>query len=317
MLEVRSLRPEEVRRALLEGGGFLLRGALDEALRRSVLAAARGFFALPAPVKAALGIERSPHFRGYSEMHNERDFREQIHFGRELPAAGEEPVYRRLEGPNLWPPDPGFRSVMLEYMSAAARAGEGVLGCIAEGLGFAREMFAGIAEDGYLLMKLIGYHPQRGGHEARPGVAAHVDFSWVTLTLEDGEGLSICRPDGVWVDVALVPGALWVHPGEILSFATSGLYEATPHRVVNRSSDRMRISIPLFINPALSSTVRVMTPFLASTGRRAEGSREHVHRVLRPSEAPLSLPFGEAEWSRKGLDGWCAECSSGRAEGIP
>jgi isopenicillin N synthase-like dioxygenase len=310
VVELRSLRPEEVRRALLEGGGFLLRGALDEALCRAVLAAARGFFALPAPEKAALGIARSPHFRGYSELHNERDFREQIHFGRELPAAGEAPAYQRLEGPNLWPPDPGFRGVILEYMRSAAEVGERVLASIAEGLGHEQGAFAGIAEDGYLLMKLIGYHPQRGGDAARPGVAAHVDFSWVTLTLEDGEGLSIRRPDGVWVDVALAPGAVWVHPGEILSFATSGLYDATPHRVVNRSTDRMRVSIPLFINPALSSTVASIP---APAPAPAPDFREHIHRVLRPSEAPLSLPFGEAEWRRKGLDGWCADCSVNRS----
>jgi hypothetical protein len=44
----------------------------------------------------------------------------------------------------------------------------------------------------------------------------------------------------------------------------------------------------------------------------ADGSEDHLHRVLYPDAAPPHLHFGEAEWRRKGLDGWCARCASPR-----
>lgn len=293
------MTPAEMRRALAEDGGFLLGGAVDEALCRAVLSAARALFALPAAEKEALRIERSAHYRGWSQMHNERDYREQIHFGRELPAAGDDPPYLRLVGPNLWPPDPAFRAAVLAYMDAVARVGEGILKAFTEGAG-------GVAEEGYLLLKMIGYHPQPAA-APRSGVAAHVDFSWLTLTLQDSAGLAIRRPDGVWVEVACVEGALWVHPGEILELATGGRYRATPHRVLNRSTERTRVSMPLFLNPPLTATVRALAP----AAERAPEDEGHVHRVLGASREG-GLHFGEAEWRRKGLEGWCAECSPGR-----
>lgn len=315
-IDAGDLQPEAVHRALFDGGGFLLVGALDEAMVHGVLAAARDFFALPASIKQAVAIERSPHFRGWSEMHNARDWREQVHLGRELPPAGDDPRYLLLEGPNPWPPDPAWRAVILAYMRAVAEVGQRVLAAIAEGLGVERAAFASVAEEGYLLTKLIGYHPQEGVEARREGVAPHVDFSWITLTIQDRSGLSIRRPDGVWVDVDPRDGAIWVHPGEILELATGGLYFATPHRVINPSSDRTRVSIPTFINPPLRAEVPIFPVPEALRAGHAAPAGGHVHRVIAPGAPPAPMSFGEAEWRRKGLDGWCAECSLPREDSV-
>jgi hypothetical protein len=40
----------------------------------------------------------------------------------------------------------------------------------------------------------------------------------------------------------------------------------------------------------------------------------HVHRVLSPDAATQSFHFGEAEWRRKGLNGWCHACAPAREE---
>src|SRR5689334_1592212 len=60
------------------------------------LADAREFFSLSPAAKASVAIEASPHWRGYSEMRNTRDWREQIHFGREEPAIESGAEYNRL-----------------------------------------------------------------------------------------------------------------------------------------------------------------------------------------------------------------------------
>jgi isopenicillin N synthase-like dioxygenase len=256
----------------------------DEALQD-----ARAFFGLPSEEKRNLAIERSPHFRGYSEMHNERDWREQIHFGREEPACGSDPPYLRLRGPNLWPGDAEWRSRLLRLLDDLERVGREVLTAL--GVNLEPD------EAPYLLLKLIHYQTARGG-VPRSGVAPHVDFSWITLLLQDDTGgLEARTPDGIWLDVRPVPGALVVNIGEILQFASGGHYLATPHRVVSRAS---RVSMPFFLNPGLDMRIEGHR-----SGDLCHG--EHVHRVLTgPEDAPFV--FGEAEWKRKGLGVWCGEC---------
>jgi isopenicillin N synthase-like dioxygenase len=153
-------------------------------------------------------------------------------------------------------------------------------------------------------MKLIGYHPQPQAGVERPGVAAHVDFSFITLTLQDSPGLQVQDPAGAWHPVIPRPGALTVHAGELLELVSGGRYRATPHRVINPSLARTRVSIPLFMNPPLAAT-------LTGTPASALPEAAHVHRVLGPGTAPPALHFGQAEWRRKGLDGWCFRCSPG------
>ena len=268
-LPVVEVDSAELTSAAREFGCFYLR----HSPRADAVGLARLFFDLPLAEKRALAIEGSRHFRGYSEMRNERDWREQIHFGREEEALG------GLRGPNLWPRDLAWKGAVLGLMVELEGVGRAVLrrlGSFIEG-----------GEEGYLLLKMIHYPPSPG----RAGVAAHVDFSWITLLAQDETGgLEICTPTGEWLAAPFVPGTLVVNLGEILQFATNGYYQATPHRVMTGSDSR--VSLPFFLNPGLDRVVSAVDP------------APHVHRVLRP--APLH--FGEEEWKRKGLGIWCAGC---------
>lgn len=305
-LELETATPAAVLAALAEVGALRLcsRELLADG-GAGALAAAAAFFARPRADKLACGIERSPHFRGYSEMHGERDWREQLHLGRELlPEAGPEP-WRRLRGPNRWPDDAGWRRCIADYLAAVDLAGQRLLALLEDALRLPGGALGGGGADGYLLLKLICYHPQPAGAAPRAGVAAHLDFSLLTLTLQDRTGgLQLRLRDGRWHDAAPAPGWL-VHVGELLQFATGNRLLATPHRVVNPSAERSRVSLPAFVNPALAATVRRLLPAVAMP----DGG-EHVHRVLRPGHAP-PFGFGEAEWRRKGENVWCEECVGG------
>jgi isopenicillin N synthase-like dioxygenase len=302
--------PYELCKTLSETDCFRLRHPpLSPERLAEVLDDAYAFFDLPQPIKSAIAIEHSRHFRGYSEMKNERDWREQLHLGAEREAIGHEPPFLQLEGPNLWPPDPDWRERILRYLGDVVDIGKEVLANICAGLDIEPNSFAdkpGL--DPYLVMKLICYHPQPEIDRPRPGVAAHVDFSWITLTLEDDTGgLEIRVPDGRWIPVEPEAGTLLVHVGEILAFATQGYFCSTPHRVVNRLSDRSRVSSPIFLNPSLQT---IVTPVAGLSGARARSTVDasHVHRVLSPDESGDSFLFGAAEWRRKGLNVWCTEC---------
>ncbi|MEO6709905.1 MAG: 2-oxoglutarate and iron-dependent oxygenase domain-containing protein, partial [Planctomycetota bacterium] len=157
LLELGTATPRAVHDALASSGTMLIRDHGASARCHQALADAAAFFALPEASKDALDIRLSPHFRGYSTMHNERDWREQIHFGRETPAAGDDPPFLKLEGPNLWPPDPAWRARMLDYLAAVETIGKRLLALVAESLSLPPASFMGSASP-YLLMKLICYH---------------------------------------------------------------------------------------------------------------------------------------------------------------
>jgi isopenicillin N synthase-like dioxygenase len=283
--------------ACREVGAFqlLLDTAAAARVQAALLAAAR-FFARPRADKLALDIARSRHHRGFSEMHNERDWREQLHLGRESPPAPDNgPVYHRLVGPNQWPEDDvTLRPALLGHLDDMAALGHQLL----DALGLPRPLRDG---ETYLVMKLICYHPQPQPERARPGVAAHVDYSLMTLLAEDDSGgLELQLRDGRWHAVAPRPDALVVNLGEIAEAVTGGELRATPHRVINRSPERARLSIPVFVSPPLPALV-VPRP------RPARADAEHVHRVLPPD--PLApFVFGDGEWRRKGENIWCAQC---------
>lgn len=289
-------------------------------LCEQALSVAEDFFALPLEEKQALDIARMPNFRGYSQMKNGRDWREQLHFGREEPFPGPGPDYLRLQGPNPWPRDERFRRVLLSFLRAMEAEGQRLLGALAEGLRLPPDTFArGASREPYLIMKLIHYLPQPVGAEPREGVAPHCDYSWLTLLLQDAHGgLQVRGPSGEWWEVAPLPGALVVNLGELMSLATEGQLVAAPHRVRHRSREVARHSIPVFLNPNLSAAVEPLS--LPPEWRAApvhEAPRDlggHVHRVvpleaLPTPERPLTpFVFGEGEWRRKGLGVWCAEC---------
>ena len=132
----------------------------------------------------------------------------------------------------------------------------------------------------------------------------------MTVNLQDSPGLEVRRPDGSWTPVGALPDAVWVHAGELLEHATAGRYRATPHRVVNPSLTRTRLSIPVFVNPPLDSWVPVLAqPAPAEqSDHAAKVEPEHVHRVLEPGASRRGFHFGQAEWSRKGLGRWCYLC---------
>ncbi|MDY7225660.1 isopenicillin N synthase family dioxygenase [Hyalangium rubrum] len=296
----------------------LLHPPLPSGLSREALQAARDFFALPLEEKLALDIAHSQHFRGYSRMSNGRDWREQLHLGREEPPGGldSEPTYLRLQGPNPWPRDERWRRVFLTYLHAVEAVGHQLLEALAQGLGLTGNPFAEeLAKEPYLVMKLIHYLPQPGAEAPpRSGVASHCDFSWLTLLLQDElGGLQVRSSSGEWVDVEPRPDALVVNLGELMQMATRGVFQATPHRVTNRSHEKARTSIPVFLCPNLRSRV---TPLPVPHEWAAPPCVDpaHVHRVvplerMPRAEHPLApFVFGEAEWKRKGRGIWCAEC---------
>jgi isopenicillin N synthase-like dioxygenase len=198
-------------------------------------------------------------------------------------------------------------------MDDLEKAGRDVLCGLARSLDLPATQFLDKQESPYRVAKLIHY-PAVANGQRRSGVAPHVDFSWITLLLQDDTGgLEIRSRDGTWLEVPVVPGTLVVNLGEILEFATRGYYAATPHRVA--SGRRARMSLPFFLNPALETQVeRVELPASAETCllRTDDDASGHVHRVF-SRRREHSFVYGDEEWRRKGLGLYCEACFDTRA----
>ncbi|MBL7825124.1 MAG: isopenicillin N synthase family oxygenase [Saprospiraceae bacterium] len=300
--------------AAATNGFFYIRNhGIPEQLTREVLEAANRFFDLDASAKDQVHIRHSAHFRGYSIMKNERDWREQIHVGQELPVSSiqypassiQHPAYHQLTGPNLWPEALGdhFKNPVLEFMQAANKVGNRLLEAFATLLGLPQSHFNDISQEPpYLLLKLICYYAQPLHDIDRPGVAPHCDWSWLTILLQDSAGLEVLAPEGVWVSAPPQPSMLSVNIGELLEIVSKGRFVATAHQVVNPSEQKRRISVPVFINPALDARIESVQN---KDIQNPLDEQFHVHRVLPRGVYPAVVHFGESEWQRKGLGQWC------------
>jgi isopenicillin N synthase-like dioxygenase len=270
------------------GPGFcyLAGHGVPPALDAAVMASAREFFALPEAERRALAIARSPHFRGYTVLGDERtkaksDWREQLDVGLEEPAAEvarDDPPWRRLRGPNQWPARlPTMQPTVLAWMRAMDRVGLAVLRALALGLGQPLHHFDGVVlprADPHL--KIIRYPAQPRGAPADigQGVGMHHDSGLVSFVLQDDVGGLQVELDGELIDAAPKSGTYVMNLGEMLQAATHGYLRATKHRVQSPPSGRERLSIAYFFHPRLDAvfTPIELPPNLAATTRGGQNT---------------------------------------------
>jgi isopenicillin N synthase-like dioxygenase len=247
------------------GPGFcyLVGHGVPARLDAAIMAAAREFFALPEAERRELAIARSPHFRGYTVLGDERtkgisDWREQLDVGPEEPperVTRSDPPWRRLRGPNQWPARlPSMQPTVLQWMRAMDRVGLAVLRALAVGLGQPLHYFDSVVlPRGDPHLKIIRYPAQQRETDTGQGVGMHHDSGLVSFVLQDDVGGLQVEIDGVLVDATPKPGTYVMNLGEMLQAATHGYLRATKHRVQSPPSGRERLSVAYFFHPRLDA----------------------------------------------------------------
>jgi isopenicillin N synthase-like dioxygenase len=164
-------------------------------------------------------------------------------------------------------------------MAACRRLAERMLGLYARALGLAGDVF-GMGRLPHFRLTVNDYptwtYPEAvadSGDEDKLLLLEHADDSTVTILAQQGdyEGLQVQAPDGDWLSVPVVPGALQVFSGTLLARWTGGRLRPGRHRVVAGGTVTRR-STAVFVYPSLEVVVAPFGPFAAGVPAGSEGA---------------------------------------------
>src|ERR1035437_4468494 len=128
---------------------------------------------------------------------------------------------------NVWPADdPGLREVAFRYIEASCGLAKRMLWLYAKAQGL-RDTFA-LGTPPHLRLTVNDYpawaYPEAAADEDKLLLLEHTDDSAVTIMAQEGDynGLQIEGPSGNWLPVPVIPGALLVFSGSLLTQWTGG-----------------------------------------------------------------------------------------------
>ncbi|CAE7707326.1 unnamed protein product [Symbiodinium microadriaticum] len=163
--------------------------------------------------------------------------------------------WQNLRGPNQWPMEQNCnpcKVTIAEYMDKMNTVGLIIMKSAGKILNQEVCDIDRYFSSPFSLLRLIRY-PASGG--AKIGVGEHTDYGFLTMIQQDPNvgGLEARTLSGEWVSVDPVPGTFAVNIGDAMAAWSGGKFKATPHRVLNTSNDKERLSIPFFFEPSLES----------------------------------------------------------------
>jgi flavonol synthase len=209
---------------------------------------------------------------------------------------------------NVWPPDdPRLREVAFSYIDACRRLAQRMLGLYARAEGVPADTLSlgslphlRLTVNDYPIWPYPAEEPAAGAADAAPAGAApagaapagaappgaappggsgedklllleHADDSALTVLSQAGdyEGLQVQMPDGGWLPVPIIPGALQVFSGMLLTRWSNGRLRPGRHRVVAGGTVTRR-STAVFCYPSLETVVEPLAPFVGPEGPSEE-----------------------------------------------
>ena len=153
---------------------------------------------------------------------------------------------------------PGWAEAMHGYYAHMNMVSQAMIRSIGRSAGFDEAVIRDRFDGEHSTLRLLDYQPGakspvQGEDGAALSAGSHTDASGLSLLWQAAPGLQARGPDGVFRDIPMVPNAISVHVGDVMTRLTGGIVPATPHRVL--SSDRARRSIGFFLEPALTAPV--------------------------------------------------------------
>ena len=127
-----------------------------------------------------------------------------------------------------------------------------------------RGFFQTYFENATTALRLIHYPSVELLHSGDAlGIQPHTDYGFITILAQDTIfGLEIRLPDGGWMPVPYVPGALIINIGDALARWTNDVFNSTPHRVISPLSGIGRYSVAMFFDPDIDARIRCLRKFI-------------------------------------------------------
>ena len=116
---------------------------------------------------------------------------------------------------------PGFGDAMREFYAQCDDLQHQLLSAIAEGLGMDKDWFKQYVTAGDHVLRLLHYPSVPKAVLQKEGAVragSHTDYGTVTLLFQDmSGGLQVRKPDGEWLDVKPIEGAIVINAGEFVA----------------------------------------------------------------------------------------------------
>ncbi|MFB7463471.1 isopenicillin N synthase family dioxygenase [Streptomyces sp. NPDC056224] len=250
--DARARTAARVDEALRVAGFLLVTGhGVDPALPARIREAARGFFRLPAPVKAPYavavggrgwlgpGAEANSYAEGTASP---PDLKESWSWAADDP-TGVPGVDAEWFRPNTWPAQaPALRPLVTEYLSLMRALSDELLELLATALGLDEDHFTRHTSHPTWGFNLNWYPGTEVVGRPRPGqfrIGAHTDFGTVTILdrQQGAGGLQIHTDADGWQDAPYDPAALTVNIGDLMARWTGDRWRAGRHRVLPPPAD--------------------------------------------------------------------------------
>ncbi|KAI0439981.1 putative 1-aminocyclopropane-1-carboxylate oxidase [Xylaria telfairii] len=259
---------------------------------RQAFESSKRFFALPNEKREEVHVNKAlgRSFRGWEppliQQHQEDvlpDTKETFILGREV-SADDPMAGTFMTGPNLWPdlPREEFKDVILAYQDRMLALSHLIIRILVQALpkewDCPPDALDGLTVDPAIPMRFLHYGPVKKDPR-QFGVAAHTDFSTITILLQQPgtEGLQVWYPPTEdWIPVPVVDDGFVINIGDLMEKFTGGYYRSARHRVVTFSDEnKHRYSIAFF----LDGNLQFKTKALDGSGEEITVG-EYVHSCL-------------------------------------
>lgn len=224
-------------------------------------------FDLPAEAKTRLAIRQfAPgnrnQWRGYWPPTEKRLLKnEQYDLGPATAMLGPDlPGIELLSEANALPdtdPVPGWSEVTRAHYDHLNTVAQAMIRSIGRSAGFVEAEIGRRFDGAHSTLRFLSYSAGADAGIGDDGVhlsaGRHTDSSGLSLLWQEVPGLQAEGQDGVFRDIPVVPNAISVHVGDVMTRMTGGVVPATPHRVLAANGPRR--SVGFFLEPALSAPI--------------------------------------------------------------
>jgi len=241
-------------KACRQSGFYHLVGhGLSKDLLADVLAQARCFHELPQAQKMTLAMDdNNPQPAGTGFLPYQHNKLPKRDHGNKNEAYLIKRDHRIALTDNPWPQAdwlPTFQTNIMAYAKQLETLALSLLPLYARALQMPADFFAPAFQQPFYRLRLTRY-PAAGAATVRGyGIAPHVDTTFFTLLLQDGEGLRVySERRQCWIAVPYKVGGLVVNTGELLKQWSNDEFISVKHFADNPDTKVDRYSVPFFFN---------------------------------------------------------------------